>query len=105
MKQVRRFAKRLATPNPRSALSTGLVSQEKSWRANGVADLGCPSWTHPTMSRPSAVSTTITVKRNGRRAGGATSSWMVPSPGIGDIDGLLEQIGPQDWQAGKGGML
>ncbi len=25
--------------------------------------------------------------------------------GIGDIDGLLEQIGPQDWQAGKGGML
>jgi hypothetical protein len=25
--------------------------------------------------------------------------------GIGDLDGLLEQVGPQDWQAGKGGMV
>ena len=25
--------------------------------------------------------------------------------GIGDRDGLLEQVGAQDWQAGNGGMV
>jgi hypothetical protein len=83
-----------------------MTNQEKSWRAMGAADLDAELDTadeepalgsldpdhHPNQERWAAGDRRDLEKDD-------TES------GIGDIDGLLEQVGPQDWQAGKGGMI
>jgi hypothetical protein len=81
-----------------------MTNQEKSWRAMGAADLDAELDTaddepalgsldhdhHPNQEQWAAGD------RRDLEEDGAES-------GIGDIDGLLEQVGTQDWQ--RGGMV
>ena len=55
-----------------------------------------------TRSSPLAASAIAPVKNNGRAAGRIDRELDHAESDIGDYEGLLEQVGSQDWQ--RGGM-
>lgn len=83
-----------------------VTNQEKSWRGNGVADVDAEldaADEEPALGSIDCHSPEQRSQEHWAAGGRRDLELDDAESGIGDIDGVLEQVGTQDWQ--RGGMV